>query len=539
MEIIYDVELFEKKIEEIKEKVMSLTESQLNTPFNKYPKHVFAPIQEYLENSFTRGLVAEGLGKVKGWADKFAKGAWDIAKKIGSSITQFSFKKLFATVTKMMLKIKVKILQGLMFTFEPFRETILKNNFCDEKNRVRVKEIYKKLIEIAKSAGKEEGADQILDDKVTKAISQSVDMEGVGTLTAESLYIENIFKILEDKEIATFDEKDAKYLGFFEKMMLKLGVTNGKWNGFLATLAKKITQGAAVGGVLAVIAALTPSASILAGIAGAVGAAVAAAPAVVMIIGAILFGIGLFMFLTWLLKPYPTIANCEIFLSTIFDGSNVFDYPEKTVQDVVDTTQPADVAKKEKHKPAFDIEYIDNIAAKGSEFEADIPDQLDKDEKEEVKKVIANYDDLDIEILEKEEEIKDNRPLVSMFVRNIMTENGREDIREEIKDSDENDYTEALTELLDIVEDCYIVIGKIKDDEGKKLFTFALDKDSVKSFLKDKDNSLKKRIGKVIDVVDNLIDRFDKSMETLKFDFDKEYDSPEELEKAIKKSGKE
>jgi ElaB/YqjD/DUF883 family membrane-anchored ribosome-binding protein len=496
--VIHNEELLEQKIAEIKVLALSLNESSVFPYNNKYPKQIFAPLESYLEESFISGLLKKG----KDFADKFTKGAKEIAIKVSGAIKEFSFKKVFATIAKMMNKIKSKVLKGLMTLLAPLREVIVKNGFCSEDNKFEAKATFRKLVSVAKETGAQLGAKELLNDTVVSAIQKNVNLEGTGVLSEAE----------EDEAAAgkaKFDEEDVKYMDFFQKMMFKLGIKDAKLNGFFSEISKKITTGAAITGVFAVVGALLPSMGIISGIAAAAGAAVAAAPVLVMIIGAILFGIGLFMFATWLLKPYPTIENCRIFLATIFEGAHPFDFPDANLDDLAKNVKPEDEIKP--RKPAFNTDLILDLEEEG--VEEDIPGGEDLED--EVKDIIKRYDDLDIEILEDDDEVENNKVLAKIFVRNVSTEKGREKILAKIEDikedEEDNEYTEALEEFLGIIDEIYSGDAvKEETEDGKKKYPYALNYKKTQEFLRSKNNSVADRMTKVIDVTDNFIDRIDK-----------------------------
>jgi hypothetical protein len=502
--VIFDESLLEKKIEEVKLRALAINENDLTSRFrNTYDREIFEPLRGYLEESFLSGIIAKG----KNFVDKFTKGAKEIAQKVGSAIKEFSFKKVFATITKMMHKIKTKMLQSLMNLLSPLREVILKGGFCDENNKFLGKATFGKLVEVAKEAGKEVEADKILNNDVVSAIGKNANIQEV---VSEGLVLEDEAEE-KRKGKATFDEKDVKYMDFFQKMLFKMGVKGTKLNGFFAEISKKITQGAAITGIISIIGALLPSMGIISAIAGAVGAAIAAAPVLVMIVGAILFGIGLFMFATWLLQPYPTIQNCRIFLSTIFSGGDPFEYPDTPLGAI--ETVPLEKVKKTKIKPAFDFPLIQDLEEEGVEEEEPGSEEVIQ---EEAKDIIKQYDDLDIDMIENDDEVEKNKRIARIFARNISTKKGRDKIQDAIEaikeDEEDNEYTDALEEFLSLINNIFLSDAiSAEDEDGKKLYPYALSAENVKSFLKDKKNSIADRMTKIIDVSDNFIDRIDKA----------------------------
>jgi hypothetical protein len=498
--VIFDNDLLEKKIEEIRV-LSSINEN--NAPFlNRYPKHVFEPLHEYLNESLIKGIINKGVD----YAKSFMKGAKEIAQKVSSAVKDFSYKKVFMTVTKMMQKLKAKILKQLMLILSPLREAIIRFEMCNEENEFSVSATFKKLISVAKEAGAPIGAKELLSEPVILAIRKNVNLEGTKALR-ESEEIEA------EKGRATYDKEDMQFLSFFERMLLKLGVKDSKLNGFLSEIAKKLAVGGAVTGIVSIIASFFPTAGMLSTIAAAIGGAVAAAPALIMIIGAILFGIGLFMFATWLLKPYPTIENCRIFLSSIFAGANPFDFPDATLGTLANSVEPEKDSKPQ--KPTWNIEVIDQFEEEG--IDADDQEEFGVEPiTEELAKIVKMYDDLDLDMLEDEDEVKDNRRLVRSFIRNIFKEKGRDKIQDmfdDIEDEDnDTEYTDELGKLFTILDVIYTsgVLDE-KDDDGEIKFPFGLHRDSIIDFLKNRHNPLHKRLSKIIDVTDSIIDRIDKA----------------------------
>jgi hypothetical protein len=310
---------------------------------------------------------------------------------------------------------------------------------------------------------------------------------------------------------ATFDSEDVKYMDFFQKIMFKWGIEDAKLNGFFSQLAKKITTGAAIAGIFSVVGAILPTVAVVSSIAAAAGAAVAAAPVLVMVIGAIIFGIGLFMFATWLLKPYPTIKDCEVFLATIFSGAHPFDFPEATMGEIENDAVEINLKDGEKIgikkiKPNFNYELINTFQEEG----------IDQDDSEESDSDIAEltkmYDDLDIDELEDDANVDENKRLVRRFVRNVFPEEKRNALEDMLTDEveDDNEYAEYLQELLTIINGCFKLNKEAVDEDGEKKFPFALNSQKIQSFLRDKNNTASDRLTKLIDVVDNFVDRVDK-----------------------------
>jgi hypothetical protein len=194
----------------------------------------------------------------------------------------------------------------------------------------------------------------------------------------------------------------------------------------------------------------------------------------------------------------------------MFAGSNPFDYPEMEVGNI--KTVPIEDVKP--LKPAFDFELIQDLEEEGVEEE--IPGGSESEVLvEEADDIISNYDELDIDTLEDEKEVEDNKRIARIFVRNIFSKSGRDKIQDTIEsikeDEEDNNYTESLEDFLALIDDIYKSDAfKEEDEDGKKAYPFALSYNNVQEFLKSKKNSVSDRMTKVIDVTDNFIDRIEK-----------------------------
>jgi uncharacterized protein (TIGR02145 family) len=129
-----------------------------------------------------------------------------------------------------------------------------------------------------------------------------------------------------------------------------------------------------------------------------------------------------------------------------------------------------------------------------------------------VQKIIEAYDELDVDYLEDDDNVETNKSIVRKFINYITTEDGRNEILEEIEDLEEdgNEYIKELIRLAEIVNNIYKSgVTKLLNEEGKQKFPFALDRESIQEYLQNKENSLGDRMSKLIDVVDNIVDRIE------------------------------
>lgn len=99
-------------------------------------------------------------------------------------------------------------------------------------------------------------------------------------------------------------------------------------------------------------------------------------------------------------------------------------------------------------------------------------------------------------------------------MKKIFDEKGRKDLYNDIEDTEEDtEYIKELLNLLKLIDDIYeSEIIREEDEDGKKVFPFALNYKKIQDFLIDKNNSLADRMSKVIDCTDNLIDRIEHSI---------------------------
>ncbi len=124
--------------------------------------------------------------------------------------------------------------------------------------------------------------------------------------------------------------------------------------------------------------------------------------------------------------------------------------------------------------------------------------------------IASIYDrQLDIDILENREKCDEHKRLIKRYSKYILSNEGVERIKSSLEDVyGQDEYTEQLKTLLRIIEDCYFITNQIKNESEKKQFRFGLQFQSVHEFLLSDDNSHYEKISKIIDCVDNLVQRY-------------------------------
>ena len=130
-----------------------------------------------------------------------------------------------------------------------------------------------------------------------------------------------------------------------------------------------------------------------------------------------------------------------------------------------------------------------------------------------IEEIVKAYDDLDIECLEDKENVKSKKHVAREFIKYVSTKNGRERITDYIDDleDDTNEFTDAVLEFVDLISKIYKSgITELTNEDGKKIYPYALDNKSIHDFLIDKENSLTYKMSKIIDVTDNLVNRIEK-----------------------------
>jgi hypothetical protein len=123
--------------------------------------------------------------------------------------------------------------------------------------------------------------------------------------------------------------------------------------------------------------------------------------------------------------------------------------------------------------------------------------------------VIFTYDEqLDINLLENNEKCNEHKRLIKRYSKHILSIEGLQDFKSSLEDVyDKDEYTEQLKILLKIIEDCYFITNHLTHSE-KKQFGFGLQLQSVHEFILDSDTSSNEKISKIIDCVDNLVNRY-------------------------------
>jgi hypothetical protein len=130
-----------------------------------------------------------------------------------------------------------------------------------------------------------------------------------------------------------------------------------------------------------------------------------------------------------------------------------------------------------------------------------------------IEDIVRRYDSLDIDCLENDNNLHENKFIANQLTIFIDNELGRQIIKKQLIEGIENENNDFLTTALEMVK----IVSKIYDsgitkmttEEGNQKYHFALDSENVKSFLHDDENSLCDKMSKIIDVIDNLIDRID------------------------------
>jgi hypothetical protein len=123
--------------------------------------------------------------------------------------------------------------------------------------------------------------------------------------------------------------------------------------------------------------------------------------------------------------------------------------------------------------------------------------------------VIFTYDEqLEINLLENNEKCNEHKRLIKRYSKHILSIEGLQDFKSSLEDVyDKDEYTEQLKILLKIIEDCYFITNHLTHSE-KKQFGFGLELQSVHEFILNSDTSSNEKISKIIDCVDNLVNRY-------------------------------
>lgn len=134
-----------------------------------------------------------------------------------------------------------------------------------------------------------------------------------------------------------------------------------------------------------------------------------------------------------------------------------------------------------------------------------------------VSDLVNAYDQLDIDYLEDDDNVEENKYTVRALVKSVLSKNGRKNFTSYIDDleDDINQYSDMAKSLVNLIFDIYESdLSKMEDETGKLKFPFALESKKIRDFLSNHENSLNDKISKIIDVTDNFIDRLDKELNT-------------------------
>ena len=132
--------------------------------------------------------------------------------------------------------------------------------------------------------------------------------------------------------------------------------------------------------------------------------------------------------------------------------------------------------------------------------------------------IINSYDKLDVDVLENNIKIEEFRVNTDNFLKKIITPKGRKKLLEfdlsdeELEDDSSDQYIIALKNFTQIIDWCCNLYENEFDKEYREILPFAFYKEKFQKFFIDKSISRKERLSKLIDLVDNFVNRIDSSI---------------------------
>ena len=287
----------------------------------------------------TKQAVKKGVNVVgdamKGFKDAIIK----IFNKIKEGLKNISFSKMLDKAKASFKKMKKALFGQIAATLEVLRLPLIEKGWVSEDNKFKTSVAFKQIMIWTKEDKKLSGDVDI--SKSQKEFGILNDKMGDITMETVTYKNESMGIILEgDETIKTFEPKDQvksgeKFesgtklteeslktggYGFFKRILFHMGIKEAKANSIVSMIIKS----AIISGIIALL--LGPimglfGISIGGAIAGATAGATAlsaTSAAVLLMIGGILIALGLFMVITWIIKPYPNVNDLKAYLKAWF-----------------------------------------------------------------------------------------------------------------------------------------------------------------------------------------------------------------------------
>jgi hypothetical protein len=351
-----------------------LYEAWLKDTFNSVKNKVgqtYNKGKEVVGQAYNKGKEVVGQAYDKGKkivnnaVSSFKNAIQQIFNHIKNAIKNFSIQKLWDYAKKGFAAVKKAVFNKIAQAAECLRLPFIELKWVDENNKFQVKTAYTQIMAWTKSdksmAGK---ADLNQMGNISSTILGAVSSQDMKTSLTENLTYTNksMGLILETttEEIKVDDPKKQvkpgeKYekgtqlteesiktgaYGFLKRLLFHMGIKEAKINSLVSIIVNMaIFAGIFSVSVMVVIGPLiaaagtTAAGAAVAGAAAGAGAAISTAfaatgvvgAAIVTLIGAVIFALGVFMVITWIIKPYPNINDLRAYLEAWFRA-----YPDGT-----------------------------------------------------------------------------------------------------------------------------------------------------------------------------------------------------------------
>ena len=300
-------------------------------------------------------LYNKGKEVVNKAVDSFKNAIQNILNKLKNVIKNFSIQKLWDHAKKGFAAVKKAVFYKLGQAAECLRLPLIDLKWVDGNNKFQVKAAYTQIMAWAKedknmsgevdfnnmgdisstiinSVGGQEMKASLNDSLTYTNKSMGLILESGGGGTPQVI---KIFKPSDQIEpgktrkdgynLTQESMKTGSY-GFFKRVLFKMGVVNAKANSLVSIMMNmaviagifSLVVMPVVGPFVAAVAATGTGVAATAAVGAVVGSIGVAGSVVIILIAGVLFSLGLFMVITWIIKPYPNIYDLKAYLEAWF-----------------------------------------------------------------------------------------------------------------------------------------------------------------------------------------------------------------------------
>ena len=272
----------------------------------------------------------------------FKNAIQQIFNQLKNTIKNFSIQKLWNYAKKGFTTIKKAVFSKLAQAAECLRLPLIDLKWVDANNKFQVKTAYSQIMAWTKSDKKLSGEVDVNNlGNISSTIIGAVSSQQMQTSLNDSIrYTNDSMGLILEATTETIEVDDPKNqvkpgeksehgtklteasmktgsYGFFKKILFKMGVKEAKANSLVSIIMNMVVFGGIF--ALLVMPVVAPFlATVGAGAAAATAGIGVAGSVVIILIAGVLLSLGLFMVITWVIKPYPNINDLRAYLEAWF-----------------------------------------------------------------------------------------------------------------------------------------------------------------------------------------------------------------------------